>query len=244
VIVKPELDLRVGAAGLTSGAASDTTPLADALDSYAATLRPLFGTEDRIRAAVASLPSTDHLSDLGLFYAVEADDDKLDDLADQLLALPDIDGAYVKPAGSPPAVAVESINDMAPTSGDAPAVTPDFTNRQGYLDAAPGGIDARHAWTVPGGRGAGVRIIDCEWGWRFTHEDLLANQGGVVAGTSSTDTNHGTAVLGEISGDRNTIGITGIAPDAVISASSFNDQNTRPRSRLPLIVSGPATSFC
>src|SRR3954467_286464 len=91
---------------------------------------------------------------------------------------------------------------------------------------APGGIDAQFAWTLPGGGGKGVRIIDCEWGWRFTHEDLLTNQGGVVAGTSSTDTDHGTAVLGVISGDRNAHGITGIAPDAVISGSSFNDQSS------------------
>lgn len=64
-------------------------------------------------------------------------------------------------------------------------------------------------------------MTDCEWGWHFAHEDLRANQGGIVAGTPSTDTDHGTAVLGEISGDINTLGITGITPDTVISASSF-----------------------
>ena len=52
-----------------------------------------------------------------------------------------------------------------------------------YLDPAPGGVDARYAWTWPGGGGAGVSIIDCEWGWRFDHEDLTADQGGVVVGT-------------------------------------------------------------
>jgi hypothetical protein len=142
-----------------------------------------------------------------------------------------VDAAYVKPAGETPAPVMDAaaatpLNDMLPDPGDAPPVTPDFNGRQGYLDAAPGGIDARYASTLPGG-GGGVRIIDCEWGWRFTHEDLLRNQGGVVAGTSSTDTNHGTAVLGEVSGDRNAIGITGIAPDATISASSFNNQPPR-----------------
>ena len=33
-------------------------------------------------------------------------------------------------------------------------------------------------------------------------------------------------MLGVISGDRNSIGVTGIAPDATISASSFSDQST------------------
>lgn len=75
---------------------------------------------------------------------------------------------------------------------------------------------------MPGGRGTGVRVTDCEWGWRFTHEDLVANQGGVVVGTASTDTDHGTAVLGEISGDVNAFGVTGIAPDAVVYGAAFS----------------------
>ena len=49
--------------------------------------------------------------------------------------------------------------------------------------APPSGIDARWAWTQAGGRGRDIRIIDIEGAWRFTHEDLTQNQGGVVAGT-------------------------------------------------------------
>jgi hypothetical protein len=105
---------------------------------------------------------------------------------------------------------------------EAPTVTPDFTSRQGYLEAAPGGVDAQYAWTWPGGAGAGVRIIDCEHNWHFDHEDLTTNQGGMVVGTSTANQDHGTAVLGEISGDRNTLGITGICPDAVISGASWS----------------------
>jgi hypothetical protein len=103
-----------------------------------------------------------------------------------------------------------------------PLVTPDFTSLQGYLNAAPTGIDARYAWTLPGGRGSGVRIIDCEWGWRFGHEDLIQNQGGVLAGSNSPSDDHGTAVLGEISGDRNAFGISGIADQAWVGAVSFS----------------------
>jgi hypothetical protein len=49
----------------------------------------------------------------------------------------------------------------------------------------------------------------------------------VIAGTAdptpnSRATNHGTAVLGEISGDVNSVGVTGIVPNAVISASAFS----------------------
>jgi hypothetical protein len=105
-----------------------------------------------------------------------------------------------------------------------PPATPDFTGRQGYLDAAPGGIDARWAWTQPGGRGNNVNIIDVEGAWRFSHEDLQANQGGVVGGTQSGDAvwrNHGTAVVGVYGGDVNAIGITGIAPASVSTAYSI-----------------------
>src|SRR5438105_8542703 len=44
---------------------------------------------------------------------------------------------------------------------------------QGYLDAAPLGLDARYAWTLPGGRGENVRICDIEYSWNLTHNDLL-----------------------------------------------------------------------
>ena len=168
-------------------------------------------------------------TEMARFYHVDAPDDRLEELAEQLLASPSVASAYIKPPAGLPVLAAtqERLNDMAPSGEDAPPTTPDFTSRQGYLDVAPGGVDARWAWTQPGGRGDGVRIVDCEWGWRFTHEDLTQNQGGVIAGTAdatadSAATNHGTAVLGEISGDVNGIGITGISPNAVISASAFS----------------------
>jgi hypothetical protein len=231
VIAKPDAGLRVRATELASTAGADTTPLADVLTRYGASLEPIFGaSEERARARMAAVPIAESLPDFGLFYNVAAEEARLDELAENLLAQDLVEAAYVKPAATVPQQVVddppESINAMSPDPNDAPPVTPDFAARQDYLDAAPGGIDARYAWTVPGGGGAGVRVIDCEWGWRFSHEDLVQNQGGVVAGTSSTDTNHGTAVLGEISGDRNTLGVVGIAPDAIVSASSFNDQST------------------
>ena len=157
------------------------------------------------------------------YYHLRAADELLDAMAEQLRGQVTVEAAYVKPAGEPPTVPVEPqpINDMEPRSDEAPATTPDFTGRQDYLDAAPVGVDAKYGWTVPGGRGAGIKIIDCEWGWRFTHEDLTQNQMGVVVGSSSSSDNHGTAVLGEISGDRNSFGVVGICPDAIVGAASF-----------------------
>jgi hypothetical protein len=116
------------------------------------------------------------------------------------------------------------LTDLAPLAAEPPTTTPDFTSHQGYLDAAPGGVDARYAWGRPGGDGAGVRIVDVEGAWRFTHEDLGTNQGGVIGGSMSTDIgwrNHGTAVAGEFSGDTNAFGVTGISPAANLRTVSI-----------------------
>lgn len=223
VVTKREAGLRVAREGLASVQGADVTALRDLLAYEAITLRPLFGaSEERLKTATEALTATTDadVPDLSLYYRVEAPDERLDELAEHLRQLDLVDAAYVKP----PAELPELLDEIAPLAQEPPVHTPDFTARQEYLDAAPGGIDARHAWLLPGGSGAGVSIIDIEGAWRFTHEDLLHNQGGVVGGTQSTDLrwrNHGTAVVGEFGGDRNNLGITGISPDANVRAISI-----------------------
>ncbi|MBI3269639.1 MAG: S8 family serine peptidase [Planctomycetes bacterium] len=225
LVTRSEAGLRLTPDGFASSAGASTRGLAAMLSGAGIALQPLFGLpEDRMRERAASLEASHELPDYGGFYHVSAPSERLEELAASLRSLDEVEGAYVKPAGEPPIADVaeeEGINTMSPSAEEAPAVTPDFTSRQIYLNAAPAGIDARFAWLVPGGRGAGGRIIDCEWGWRFTHEDLTANQGGVVIGVNHTDTNHGTAVLGEFSGDLNGRGVTGICPAAFVTSASF-----------------------
>jgi hypothetical protein len=213
--------MRATPEGLTAEAV-DTKPVDDALGARA-TLTPLFGaSEERLRyeaSAVAAYTDVP-VPDLSVYYRVEAPGRDLDKLASNLLEVETIEAAFVKPPAEP----AQFLNDMTSAPEEAPPITADFTARQAYLDAAPGGIDARFAWTVPGGRGAGVGIIDIEGAWRFSHEDLLLNQGGVIGGTQSTDLgwrNHGTAVVGEFGGDVNGIGLTGICPDANVRAISI-----------------------
>lgn len=104
------------------------------------------------------------------------------------------------------------------------------------MERAPTGVDARYAWPLPGGAGRDVRIIDVEGEWRFSHEDLAQNKGGVTGGTPPNDKewrNHGTAVLGEFAGDVNTFGVTGICPQAEVSAVSiFPAEDSSPAIRL------------
>ena len=99
-------------------------------------------------------------------------------------------------------------------SASPPSVVPDqnpLSVAQEYLDAAPLGIDARYAWTFPGGDGLSkVRFVDIEQGWLPHHEDLAINK------ITSTGINHykyqdhGAAVLGVVMMRNNQVGGIGI----------------------------------
>lgn len=223
VIARPEARLRAAPDGsVASLEAGDIKPLANLFSPKDVSLIPLFGlNEDRLLHETETLgPAFEEAPpDLSTYYRVDAPAAKLEEMAENLLKNDAVEAAYIKPPAEPamaPEVQEESINEAMPAAEEAPPATPDFTARQIYLNAAPAGVDARYAWTRPGGRGAGVRIIDIEGAWRFTHEDLKQNQGGVIGtqSTSLTWRNHGTAVVGEIGGDANATGIMGIAPDA------------------------------
>jgi hypothetical protein len=235
VVAKRDAGLRVRSSGVEA-AEADVAPLTSLLQEAHADLKPLFGaTEERLQHEASLLPAAqrgEEVPDLSVFYRVDAaDDEDLHQLATELLQQEAVEAAYVKPqaelpqpdAETPTMETAAALNDMLPSPVEPPTSTPDFTARQGYLNAAPGGVDARWAWTQPGGRGTNVRIIDIEGAWRFTHEDLLANQGGVVGGIQTGDLgwrNHGTAVVGVFGGDVNSRGITGISPDAHTRAIS------------------------
>jgi hypothetical protein len=228
VVAKRDAALRASPSALTSAANVDVSSLESVLAKHHAALKPLFDVpEEHLQAEAAALAktATGDVPNLSVFYNVQAPDANLDALAAELRAHDLVDGAYVKPAGEAPIMAPldpGTLNDMMPRADDAPPVSPDFTTRQGYLEVAPGGIDARYAWTQAGGGGAGVNIIDCEWAWNLTHEDLTGNQGGVVAGAAGGDNNHGTAVDGEMGGNRNSLGVTGICPDAFRRFAAFS----------------------
>jgi hypothetical protein len=130
----------------------------------------------------------------------------------------------------------------APLPQPPPWIPPDFTRKQGYLDPAPGGIEARLSWTVPGGNGSGVTIYDIEYNWLQTHDDL-SRAGGVAILVDPGDSNlppgfvgcpapcdsvnreHGTAVLGAMIADRDTRGVTGISWGAKIGLAPANTLN-------------------
>ncbi len=227
VMMRPQAGMRASRSRLESATGATVSDIRKILKDAGAHMLPLFGSnEERVmaRSQVQSEAAQISLEDLSVYYRVAADDDKLEGLSDKLLKQELVEAAYVKPPASPPiGPAEEGEADIGIPEAAAPT-TAGFEARQGYLDPPPVGIDARWAWTQAGGTGHGISIIDIEGAWRFTHEDLLTAQAGVVGGTEFDDIrwrNHGTAVLGEYSGDRNPFGVTGIAPDAVAMAVSI-----------------------
>lgn len=139
-------------------------------------------------------------TDLTAFYYVEAEQaDDLLSLTKTFTASSAIRSTDVEIPGPDPAV-----NDM-----DDPR-----SIYQTYLDAAPVGLDARYAWTISGGDGAGQRVIDIEQGWTFNHEDIAGHGITQLNGTLIDSSRaHGTAVLGQLCAVDNTVGCVGFAPN-------------------------------
>jgi hypothetical protein len=232
VILKQDSELQPqGVRGLDS--AAPAAELQDALSGLGVSLVPLFGESEHqvarmvARAMDSATPAQqEHLQRMNSFYTLDTPvGANAEEVAEKLNNLDVVEGAYVKPWGYPP---VYTEGSQAPGSmaenGNSVPITQDLTSFQHYLEVAPGGIDARYAWTIPGGRGDGVNVIDIEGGWNTSHEDLLANSGGLINGFNLTTDpawyQHGTAVLGEISGDSDSKGVTGIAPNARICTVS------------------------
>ncbi|MEM9206530.1 MAG: S8 family peptidase [Pseudomonadota bacterium] len=221
-VAKPGAVLRAENESVRSEAGLPTAGVEKKLSKYNALLRPLFGpTEERVDAmvlgqeAVASAP----LVQLSNFYRVDAAPKDLEKIQKDMLDEDLFEGVYIKPPVEP----ADEINLMEAMPDAPPSSTADFSGRQIYLNPAPEGIDAKWAWTQSGGRGHGVNIIDIEGAWRFTHEDLMQRQGGVVGGNVIDGVrwrNHGTAVLGVYGADINGFGVQGICSDAITSAVS------------------------
>lgn len=181
-----------------------------------------------LRAELRRMPSEfqeDPANDLvGYYHAFVMTREVADILCDRLLNDGRVIYAQVQGELQPPFILDESRRAKAVESRFEslslyPTATPNFVSDQVYLNSAPDGIDAHYAWSKPGGKGNGIRIIDIEFGWNFEHEDLRLRQIGVIHGINRNN-DHGTAVLGIYSADDNEFGVTGISPEALAGAAS------------------------
>ncbi|MCY1016021.1 S8 family peptidase [Pyxidicoccus sp. MSG2] len=185
------------------------------------------------RKATGEARSGQQLADLNLYFEVPLlPGTTAGGVADLVAELNRLDGVEVAYAEPPPEPAMVNFGmDAALRSllaaADIPPTTPLYQGNQGYLKVAPGGVDANYAWTVTGGTGTNVKVVDIEGGWRTTHEDMPAMF--YTGGTQYADLawrNHGTAVLGEIASVSNAYGTTGIAHAARVGIEGVASQST------------------
>lgn len=227
IIMQPDAGLRASNGRFETITAEPVSDLGKVMKKYNASMVPMFGiTEERVEREMmteaAEGDAATAMPELDRFYMLKVDDGKAEEAAEAMAKLSQVEAAYVKPGAEPPVMMDDEQDIDAPTPDDASPVTVDLRSRQSYLNPSPIGVNAQWAWARAGGRGQNVRIIDIEGAWRFSHEDLLQMQGGVVGGTQSTDLNwrnHGTAVLGVYFGDHNSFGVSGISDQAVVSAA-------------------------
>jgi serine protease len=144
------------------------------------------------------------LADLNLYFVLPAPTKIIAaQLAAQLNQLSIVEFADLAPVRYPPPAAAEA--------------TPDFSPEQSYKNLTLG-IGVLDPAKAPGSDGRGMSFVDVEYSWQLDHEDLKIPASRVIkSGTPYdyfNDTNHGTAVLGEIVGLKNAYGVTGIAPAA------------------------------
>ncbi|MFP2900831.1 S8 family peptidase [Corallococcus sp. 4LFB] len=204
---------------------------------------PRIGALDRLfQAEEAALDASkasgeakagEQLADLNLYFEVPllpgTTADTVADLVAALNRVSSVETAYAEPPAEPAMVnfGMEAGLRALLAAADLPPTTPLYQANQGYLNAAPSGVNATYAWTVTGGRGTNVRFVDIEGGWRTTHEDFPSFFR--VGGTQYNDLgwrNHGTAVLGEIVGASNGYGVTGIANAATPGVEAIGAQST------------------
>lgn len=212
VVVKVRPEIRAAGAGaeeLAERAGGEWASLTRTFPGVR--LQPYFGAEaghlvrdlqSRARSAAGREKAARLASYLSIECPAGADPEAI---ARVVASWPGVESAYVEGGPTPPPV----------NPSDDPR-----SASQGYLDAAPQGIDARWAWSGGGTDGSGVGIVDVEQGWVLDHEDLVAANITLISGVNNRFHGHGTAVLGELTSNDNAKGGIGIAPNAKVRVVS------------------------
>ncbi|MDA2303215.1 S8 family serine peptidase [Bacillus cereus] len=184
------------------------------------TLNRLFSSVNPIEIEKLSVQSksvaNESANNLLNYYIVQAPNNiEIELLLKKFETSPLVEEAYIqeKQILTPPEI-------QLPNLSVNPYDDPRFKN-QGYLEAAPKGINASHAWSIKGGDGKDTTFVDMEYGWLLNHEDLVNKNIKLMSGQNiSQHRAHGTSVLGIVSSEDNQIGNIGIAPKANVKVIS------------------------
>lgn len=116
---------------------------------------------------------------------------------------------------------IVALNSPTPDDEYEHEPTPDFQDRQNYLEPAPRGVGAEFGWQQEGGDGKGIYVVDIENAWVTDHEDFNPPFWERVPQTEKSNRSHGTAVWGIVSAKKDGKGVTGIAPAAEFGTSKY-----------------------
>ncbi|TKI16047.1 peptidase S8 [Bacillus wiedmannii] len=161
------------------------------------------------------IKDSDHISSNLLNYYIVETQDGIDvqALLTKIEKSSLVETAYLQEEEASPE---ERLPNLSVNPYDEPRLT-----RQGYLEPAPLGINAPYAWSIKGGDGKGTTFVDMEYGWLFSHEDLVNQKIELISGQNKSEHHdHGTSVLGIVSAEDNNIGGIGIAPKAKVKVVS------------------------
>jgi len=150
------------------------------------------------------------LGNLSLYYKIDLNAETEPEriaIHNGLMNMPELEAVYFPVSYK----LSEDALDIFETPPSDQAATPDFSAKQFYLDPAPSGLDAKYAWTKPGGDGTGINFCDIELGLNKTHEDIIHGNITDISVWPSTKDDHGTAVHGVIYADHNGFGVDGMA---------------------------------
>ena len=153
-------------------------------------------------------------ADLNQYYRIEtAGPGQTVALVEALLALPSVETAYPEPRFVVPQ------EDLAPP-------TPLLESGQGYLGPAPLGLGYEAVRTLVGVRAQDVTIYHLESSWHFEHEDasqmvLASLIGDPPAPFLDSWKDHGSAVAGVLTADRNAYGMRGMSDGATLRLASM-----------------------
>ncbi|WP_410991109.1 S8 family serine peptidase [Bacillus cereus] len=208
------------------------TTLADIFSKYPSlTLKRTFVSISAAEARKIQSTTNSVERDLITFYEVAVPDNvDITALHKQLEQSPFIEKVEKKET---PVTLEAKKNKLIPNPFPANPNDDPLSRQQGYLNAAPEGIDAKYAWQYKGGRGEKTAYADMERGWQLNHEDLKSHgQIPLLYGSvlfpqilngqkiNEMDFSHGTSVLGIISADDNNIGAIGVAHKATPKVTS------------------------
>ncbi|PID79705.1 hypothetical protein CSB20_09350 [bacterium DOLZORAL124_64_63] len=147
---------------------------------------------------------------------------------------PAVETAFLEPVAVPAALGFDAFTGAGPETAQTGPLsqagplsllnTPDYTDMQDYMNDAPQGVGVLAVRHVPGALADGLTIIDVEGAWLWSHEDLPTPTHEIGVQIHDVDwRNHGTAVMGEMRGQDNGFGVTGIVPLCDVGNASIGN---------------------